>query len=226
MKQFSNVLDDAYSFLFSLTANVGIDRTKLKMLYAQYPWRGGYSAVNFFEQLGLLVPFSLRPAVDRMQKASPGYIDLSLHKPTSKLLVELVSGIGNRTGKEQSAYEEVRRALSEHKWLGKSSEEARLDANDIAFLKTQIAKMATALRLDSHTAQINELAQYDPLSAVKILLSVHRRLKELADYMRRLVRPNSLKLLSLLGMLTSSLSNSPATSNTTDASIQSAAWDD
>lgn len=183
LKKFSNVLDDAYSFLFSLTSSIGVNQSKLKTLFAKYPWRGGYSAVNFFEQLGLLVPFGLRPAVAEMRKQSPGFIDLSLHKPTSALLIDLVSGVSDRTGKQQVAYEQVRRALSERKWLGKSAEEARLTRPDVVFLNTQIKTMATALRLQTHIPFIMELAENDPLAAVKILLSVYRRLKELSDYM-------------------------------------------
>src|SRR5688500_8691733 len=67
-----------YGFAFSLLDDLPQDpRIQMDYLYARFPWRGGYSTVNFFNQLFHKIPPKLRPEVERIQYASPGFIELS-----------------------------------------------------------------------------------------------------------------------------------------------------
>jgi len=68
----------AYSFLYSLMVDEVIDDEKLIITFAAHPWRGGFSAVNFFHYLYELIPATERPNVISIQYSSPGWIELSL----------------------------------------------------------------------------------------------------------------------------------------------------
>jgi len=183
MRRFSNVFGDAYAFLFSLQGGSGVNVSRVKTLFEKYPWRGGFSAVNFYEELALVVPFRYRPTVAEMVKQSPGFIDLCVHKNTSQQIIKLVEQISDTKSVQNATYSEVRGKLRERKWLGRSAAEVKLKQSEIDFLHEQIEVMASALHLHNRIQFINELASNDPLAAVKILLSVYRRVRELADYL-------------------------------------------
>jgi len=45
-------------------------------VYAKYPWRGGFSALNFYQSLYAKIPYEQRPQIEEIQYASPGHIKL------------------------------------------------------------------------------------------------------------------------------------------------------
>ena len=44
--------------------------------FRAFPWRGGWSAVGFYEQLRIAVPPKHRPRLVAIEYASPGFMDL------------------------------------------------------------------------------------------------------------------------------------------------------
>ncbi len=67
-----------YGFAYSLLPDLPVARKEeIDYIYGKFPWRGGYSTVNFFNQLFHKIPPKLRPEVQRIQYASPGFIELT-----------------------------------------------------------------------------------------------------------------------------------------------------
>jgi hypothetical protein len=183
MRRFSSLFGNAYSFLFALQNDGGTNSQRTKVLFNKYPWRGGFSAVNFFDQLEQLVPRAIRPEIDRMQKASPGFIDFRLDVVIADRVINLVAQLNNKNNAPALAYKETHQFLKQRKWLGSSAGDIRLTDADLSDLTSYVALMSSSLQLEEHTEYIMQLAQSDPLAAVKILLSLFRKVKELADYL-------------------------------------------
>jgi hypothetical protein len=183
MRRFASLFGNAYSFLYSLRPKDGHVEQRTRALFGKYPWRGGFSAVNFFDQLENLVPRVSRPQIDKMQKASPGFIDFRLDGSISDQVIALVTQINVKNNAPSEAYRTTRQFLKERSWLGNSAADIRLSDGDLSDLNQHVEFMATSLHLEMHIDYIMSLAQRDPLAAVKILLSLFRKVKELADYL-------------------------------------------
>ena len=182
MRRFASLFGNSYSFLYSLRPKDGHVEQRTRALFGKYPWRGGFSAVNFFDQLEALVPRVCRPQIDRMQKASPGFIDFRLEGAIADQVIALVTQLNVKGNAPAEAYRTTRQFLKERRWLGNSASDIRLSDGDLTDLTTYVSLMAETLHLQEHTDYIMSLAQSDPLAAVKILLSLFRKVKELADY--------------------------------------------
>jgi len=70
-----------YSLVYSLSG-ARVDSEDERVIdwfhgvYAKYPWRGGFSALNFYQSLYAKIPYEQRPQIEEIQYASPGHIKL------------------------------------------------------------------------------------------------------------------------------------------------------
>ena len=67
---------EIYSFLYALAAAEKTEASLFAHAFKRYPWRGGYSAVNFYDELYGAIPREERPQIKSIEYASPGYIEL------------------------------------------------------------------------------------------------------------------------------------------------------
>ncbi len=183
LRRFSDLVQDSYAFVFALSG-LGGEKSKreIQSLFHRYPWRGGFSSVNFFDDLYRLIPSPQRASITRIQYASPGEIDLRMNEEVAIALRGIVARINDGQNEPFAAYQEVRRYLQERGWLGKAKGDLRLSPEDDTFLLQQFKILCGAFSLSTRESDILELASSDPLSAVKILLAYYRRVAALADY--------------------------------------------
>lgn len=183
LRKFSDSVQDCYAFVFALTKR-GSDTTQQKIieLFRKYPWRGGYSSVNFFDDLYKTIPFKDRATISSIQYASPGEIVLNMDGEVANAISNLVQSINKEDDCASSCYSEVHKWLREQGWLGKSARDLRLNPRNRKELLRNSSRLATAFGLSSQVDHILNLSKSDPLGAVKILLAYYRRLKRLADY--------------------------------------------
>lgn len=85
LSQFRRQYVQLYSFLYVLTyapdpAQESPSPHDYTVSYAfrAFPWRGGWSAVDFFGSLSRIVPTEHRPRIVAIQYSSPGFVDLAL----------------------------------------------------------------------------------------------------------------------------------------------------
>ncbi len=81
--QFARTYSQVYSVLYALDPRLSSDPEdeefeRIHHLFNAFPWRGGYSAVNFYESLRYRVPKQDRPVIKSIRYESPGWIELSL----------------------------------------------------------------------------------------------------------------------------------------------------
>ncbi|RMA60817.1 hypothetical protein C8C96_1840 [Acidovorax sp. 100] len=183
MRRFSDLVQDSYAFVYAL-AGKGPASTKQKMgaLFRRYPWRGGFSAVNFFDDLYKLIPANDRTEIKSIKYASPGDIQLRMDGDVATLIRSFVDDLNSPESVAQDAYKEARAFLRVKGWLGKAKDDLDLLAQDETRLMDFVQRLSVAFGLGGHVQDIVAFSNSDPLGAVKILLAYFRRLSNLADY--------------------------------------------
>lgn len=183
LRRFSDLVQDCYAFVYALTGQ-GAATTKQRIsgLFHRYPWRGGFSAVNFFDDLYRMIPSSEQASIREIQYASPGKIVLRMNDDVAGQIHQFVTALDSEDSTAKQAYMDARVWLKKREWLGRAKDDLELTSDDLADLTGQVRLLCEKFGLGRHSDQIMTLAKSDPLGAVKILLAYYRRLSGLADY--------------------------------------------
>jgi hypothetical protein len=178
---FFHYYSEVYSLYF-LLLSPAIDPQRTTVLMSRYPWKGGYSAVNFYDDIYVAVGKSNRPRVAAIQFASPGTVDLILWLAVATLIARIVSQIA-KTGHEiNDLYHSIYTNLQQRKLLSLDVRERELDVTrrELEFIQSTYQTFAEALQVPN-PKNFLETAP-NPLAALKILLSLYRRVKKLAEF--------------------------------------------
>jgi hypothetical protein len=182
LRRFSDLLQDAYAFVYALRVAKSDAENWLGALFARYPWRGGLSSVKFFDDLYEKIPRGSAAKVLKIHYASPGYIDFAINAQAADYIRSLVRQLGNRSSAASAAYYMSDRKLRESKWYGTSERDIKLSTGDKKELATLFEALIKAFGLAERRDHVFRLAAEEPLAAVKILMAFYRRLDRLADY--------------------------------------------
>ena len=175
-----------YGFAYSLLPDLPTARRKeIDYLYGKFPWRGGYSTVNFFNQLFHKIPPELRPEVERIQYASPGFIELSELLVVAGSVAAIVKAVCSSINNAHETYRNIRKGAAEHKLseINLAKEELDLAQRQITFCENSSKSLIKIFGLTD--AQVKLLdqkihGQGSEIMKLKILLSVFRRVYPLA----------------------------------------------
>lgn len=83
LADFPRKFSNAYALLFSHNV-LGLRS------FEGYPWRGGFSAMHFYEWLVAKIPFESKPVVQSIQYASPGFMRFNADEGTAMQVVQCV----------------------------------------------------------------------------------------------------------------------------------------
>jgi hypothetical protein len=182
-----NVLTRVYIQLYGLFYSLDIADDyldeEIQYIYGKYPWRGGFSAVNFYQNIFTKMPKEYKPSIKSIQYASPGFIELTQIVDVAKdvaLIVGSVSGAllaGNKT------YSIIHKGMSERKLtrLNLRSEELSLLEKERDFIHNSIKEISSLMGVRKETvAKLYFRNQDNELAVLKILASVYRRARDLA----------------------------------------------
>ncbi|WP_022948163.1 hypothetical protein [Methylohalobius crimeensis] len=179
----TRVYIQVYGLLYSLDVADDYIEEEIQYIYGKYPWRGGYSAVNFYQNLFSKMPREYRPRIKSIQYASPGFIELSQLVEVAKdisLIVGYVSAAllaGNKT------YSAIQKGIRERK-LSKfdlRSEELKLLEKERDFIHQSVRDIAQVMGVRKETlAKLYLRAENNELAVLKILSSLYRRARDLA----------------------------------------------
>jgi hypothetical protein len=147
-----------------------------------FPWRGGYSAVSFYNQLKYATPKERRPIIRQIRYASPGYIELVLAIPLAIQIAGVVGAVAGSLLACNKLYNTIYTDAQKRELLALDIKSAEIDlANkQLDFIKNSNEKLAEILMLES--AVVIESRAEHPLIAMKILMSIYRRVRTLAEY--------------------------------------------
>jgi hypothetical protein len=180
---FPKAYEQVYFLIFSLLPQEDEEiEERIKYAYSQFPWKGGYSAVNFYDKLKYTTSRVRRPKVISMQYASPGWIELSAILPIAVAVEKLIKSISNSICSTNRAYHEVYTGMQKRKLLRIEikSKEIELEQKHAEFIELQVKTMANILRLED-VDNIHEKSG-SQLKSLKILLSLYRRVRTLAKF--------------------------------------------
>ena len=174
-----------YGFAYSLMTDLPLARREeIEYIYGKFPWQGGYSTVNFFNQLFHKIPPRFRPQVKRIQYASPGFIELTLLLAAAATVARIVKSVCSAINAAHETYRNIQKGSVEHELskINVKSQELDLRKKQIEFCESSAKQLEKVLGLSKQeVALLDQRTQGHPVMKLKILLSVFRRVEPLAE---------------------------------------------
>jgi hypothetical protein len=187
--EYSHIFNQVYSLVFYLDSpregaaelegrDIDDEGTKL----GAFPWRGGYSAVNFYRRLEASVPSDQHPRVRQMEYHSPGFIDLFLDVQSAITIAILVGAFMKNAERLVGFVRNVYQTLHDMKLMKIEAKRKSLELSreQIEYLKFANRELEELLEVPN-AVQVGELAPNE-LAQLKINLSLYRRVRRLAEY--------------------------------------------
>ena len=173
-----------YGFAYSLIPDLPTARREeIDYIYGKFPWRGGYSTVNFFNQLFHKIPVKLRPEVQRIQYASPGFIELTELLAVAVTVAGIIATVCKSLGSVHDLYRSIQKASVDHELskINLAKEGLDLKQRQITFCENSSKDLVKAFGLtEAQENLIDQKVLGNPVMKLKILLSVFRRVEPLA----------------------------------------------
>jgi hypothetical protein len=152
--------------------------------YEAFPWQGGYSAVDFYNQLKWAIPKRKRPGIVAIRYGSPGLIEIGGLVISVAVIIEKVVHTLCNTAKDASrTYSAIYRDMQRRRLLRiKTEGEMRnLTSEEQRAIDRHAEEMAGILEVD--IGLLNERTG-SPYRSLKILLSLFRRLRSIAQFQK------------------------------------------
>ncbi len=173
-----------YGFAYSLIPDLpSATKDEIDYIYGKFPWRGGYSTVNFFNQLFHKIPPKLRPEVQRIQYSSPGFIELTELLAVSGTVAAIVATVCKSIKSVHELYRSIQKASVDHELskINLAKEMLELTERQITFCDNSSKNLVEALGLlEEQNQLIDKRVTGNPIMKLKILLSVYRRVYPIA----------------------------------------------
>ena len=176
-----------YSFMYTLK-NISKDSVSnnAHRIFSTYPWKGGFSTVNFFNDLSSVIPSFHEPRVNSIEYASPGQIELELLKDVASSIKHMVNTSFKNKDELQKEAKNIKSFMAQHKLskIDGNSEDLNLNDNIRVHLENKIFTFSHLMGIDQHAKKITNLSGNE-LVSIKIILSIYRRNLKLFDFIER-----------------------------------------
>ncbi|ALM52964.1 hypothetical protein [Halomonas huangheensis] len=172
-----------YGLLYSLDVADDYLDGEIQYIYGKYPWCGGFSAVNFYQNLFVKMPRDYKPQIRSIQYASPGFIELSQLVDVAKDVAQIVGYVSAALLAGNKTYSTIQKGISERKLskINLRSEELSLLEKERAFIHNSVNDIARVMGIKAETlSKIYFRTENNELAVLKILSSVYRRARDLA----------------------------------------------
>ncbi|MBA6065948.1 hypothetical protein [Pseudomonas mosselii] len=174
-----------YAFAYSLLPNLSAERQQqVVTAYANLPWRGGYSTVNFFHHVFRHIPSGYQPQVTRITYASPGFIELAALAAVCLSVSKIVTTVANSVRTANDTYDHVRKGMRERRLseLRANLEALELEVKTHEFCEKSSNDMIRTLGITpEENAVLDQRTKGNRLMKLKLLMSVFRRVAPLAE---------------------------------------------
>lgn len=154
------------------------DSERIDHAYSSFPWQGGYSAVNF-------TPRGQRPELISFNYASPGAMELALILGVAIAVGRIVKSVASSINEVNTTYSNIIKGMQERKIMRIEGRRKTLNLRkeEAEFVEKSLSAMARILGF-RNISDINERTG-NPYVSLKILLSLYRRVRTLAEYERK-----------------------------------------
>ena len=184
---FTSEYQKLYAFYYHILSEGDFPRGGLT---GDYPWRGGFSTVNFFNRLFHNIPYHHQPRIRRMHYASPGSIDLQTAVEVSQQIALIVGSVGASLYGAFEVYKKIRKGLAELELtkMSAKTQEIELAQKYGDFIDQCIDEISPYIG-EKHKDKILQMAP-NKLAALKLQLTVFRRITPLAELNERGMLPS------------------------------------
>jgi hypothetical protein len=134
-----------YAFVYSLESPDGLAEYNAVLRYSSYPWRGGFSSLNFYQQLQDAVPSEDRPIIVSIQYSSPGWIELGLAVGVALSIRTIIKAFVASASELDALYHKIYKNLHERRLMNVEAEQAalKLEKDEFDFIES-----STSVRLE------------------------------------------------------------------------------
>ena len=180
---FPHAYEQCYAFIYCLdTEAPARDVEAIDYAVLNYPWKGGYSYVNFYAVLQRQVPAKARPRIKSIHKASPGWIDLLLNLDAAKQVALAVATLSGATAAAAAAYGKAYKIL-----LSLKTERERARSQQLQLSQAQIKSMRGVCDELAKSMGFKSLADLNRKTSnievsMKLLAAQYRRMKTLVEF--------------------------------------------
>lgn len=183
---FPHAFEQVYFLVYSLMPDRDQDALeRIHHAYRAFPWRGGYSAVNFYNQLKYVTPKDDRPQIASIHYESPGWLEVALILSVAVSVERLVKGIANTIVHAHDTYDRIVRGMSERKLLRLEVQQKELQfkKEELDYITSCLTQMGNLLGF-RNLEEINARTGH-PYISLKILMSLYRRVRTLVGYIEK-----------------------------------------
>lgn len=147
-------------------------------------WRGGFSTVNFFNDLFHKIPREQRPEVRQIQYACPGFIELNELAEVAFFVGVIVKSVCYSGKQVHDLYRSIQKESINLKLskINLTNEELKLTERQIEFCKSNSKALEDIFGLtEEQSTLFDKKVRGNQAMKLKILLSVFRRVEPLAE---------------------------------------------
>ena len=150
--------------------------------FRAFPWRGGWSAVGFYEQLRIAVPPKHRPRLVAIEYASPGFMDLGGPIEVLTAIEKTVKLVCWAYKEASAAYRKYYKGAQDRKLLNDDVRNSgHLTPEQLEYADEAAEAIAALMELPRDA--LWRLTR-SPVGRMKITFSVYRRVRELAKLLK------------------------------------------
>ncbi|MFA7944048.1 hypothetical protein ACEK06_16475 [Pseudomonas brenneri] len=176
--------NQVYSFAYTLLPDLAQARlSEVRYVYANLPWRGGYSTVNFFFNIFKKIPHEAQPQIKQIKYASPGFIELAEILAVAIVVSRFVKTVCSMLIVANDTYRHIQKGVIEHQ-LNKATanlKELELAERQRTFCERSSKQLSEVLGMtDEEQSTLDTRVNGNQLMKLKLLLSVFRRVEPLA----------------------------------------------
>jgi len=188
LEELSNMIKEyiqLYGFAYSIAPDLPVARRQeIDYIYGKFPWRGGYSTVNFFNQLFHKIPPRLRPEVEKIQYASPGFIQLTEILTVAVTVAGIIAAVCGSLKSVHDLYRSIQKGSVDHKLtkINLAKEDLELKQRQIEFCEKSSKSLVKAFGLsEAQEGLIDQKVQGNPAMKLKMRNIVGVRPRQVAE---------------------------------------------
>ena len=186
LSDFGRQYVQVYSLIHALEAEAedgGASENLLQWALRAHPWRGGWSAVNFFKSLIAAVPGNYAPRIAKIEYASPGSIELLLAVGAAQRTRLIVNAVcSNSLERVNATYDRLHKEAKGQQLLTKNAKhEEAFKPRESAFAARAADELIHLMGMEGYVHQLKRLARNNPISLMKVIFALYRRVRVLAE---------------------------------------------
>ena len=153
----------------------------IKEAFSEPPYRGGSSYLHLFDRLPRATRRQDRLRMDKIQYASPGFVDVNGDSETFREVEFLVKNYISNRKEIRQKYNDLYKFLSKMKLLNIPAQNFDRNNTLSPFIQRSTISLAESLKISNYDA-ISELANGNTLIVAKLILALQRRIEETARF--------------------------------------------